>query len=145
MTSFWVALLTLGLLFGTPAANDDASDHEKIQAVWKVVAAEDSGRKTPAAALKNFKLVITRDKITYTFGEKTTEWSYQLEATQRPKWIDLRDGDETNLGIYELEGDNLRICFPEGRKGERSTAFESKPNSVNDVLIVLRRERRRVE
>ena len=44
------------------------------------------------------------------------------------------------LGIYDLEDDGLKICFPEGRKGERSTAFESKPNSVNDVLIVLERE-----
>ena len=76
------------------------------------------------------------------FGEKTTEWSYQLDAGRTPKWIDLRGRADTNLGIYELEGDNLRICYPEGRKGERSTAFESKPNSVNDVLIILRRERR---
>lgn len=139
MASCWVALLTLALLFPAPALNTD--DQESIQGTWKVVSAADSGRKTPAAVLKNLKLVITKDKITYMFGKKRTEWSYQLEVTTTPKWIDLRDGDGTNLGIYELEADNLRICFPEGRPGERSTAFESKPNSVNDVLIVLRRER----
>lgn len=138
MTSCWVTLLTLALWFPAPALNTD--DQERIQGTWKVVSAADSGRKTPAAALKDLKLVITKDRITYMFGKKSTEWSYQLEAAKTPKWIDLRDSDSTNLGIYELEGDNLRICFPEGRPGERSTAFESKPKSVNDVLIVLGRE-----
>ena len=136
--SFWVALLTLALLFTAAASNTD--DHENIQGIWKVVSAADNGHRTPKAALKDLKFVITRHKITYKFLEKTTEWPYQLDATQTPKWIDLRDGHETNLGIYELEGDTLKICFAEGRKGGRSTAFESKPNSVNDVLIILRRE-----
>lgn len=140
MTSFCVALLTLALLLTAAAANSD--DEENIQGTWKVMSAADNGQRTPRAALKDLKFVITRDKITYKFLEKTTEWTYQLDATQTPKWIDLRDGAGTNLGIYELEGANLKICFPEGRPGERSTAFESKPNSVNDVLIILKREER---
>jgi uncharacterized protein (TIGR03067 family) len=86
-------------------------------------------------------LVVTKDKITYKFGDKTKELSYKLDATKKPKWIDITEGDHTNLGIYELEGDNLKICFPEGGKDERSTAFESKPDSVNDILIILKREK----
>ena len=141
MRSCLFTLLTAGLLLGSAGAQDDAkSDYEKIQGTWKVVSAEDSGHKTSDEAIKNLKWVITKDKITYKVGDKTTEWSYKLEAAKKPKWIDLTDGDRTTLGIYELEGDNLNICFPEGGK-ERSTAFESKPNSVNDVLIVLKRER----
>ena len=140
MKSFWLGLLTLALLFTTAAPHTD--DQENIQGTWKVMSAADNGHRTPKAAVKDLKFVITRDKIIYKFLEKTTEWSYQLDATQTPKWIDLRDGAATNLGIYELEGDNLKICFPEGRPGERSTAFESKPNSVNDVLIILKRHGR---
>ena len=142
MRSCLFTLLTAGFLLGAAGANDDAKgDHEKIQGTWKVVSAEDSGGKAPDEAIKNLKLVVTKDKITYKFGDKPTEWSYKLEATKKPKWIDLTEGDQTTLGIYELEGDNLKICFPEGRKGERSTAFESKPNSVNDILIILKREK----
>ena len=66
-----------------------------------------------------------------------------LEATKKPQWIDLTEGDLTTLGIYKLEGDNLKVCFsevPQGPKGKRSTAFESKPDSVNDILIILKRE-----
>lgn len=142
MRSCLFTLLTAGFLLGAAGAKDDAKgDHEKIQETWQVVSAEDSGRKAPDEVIKNLKLVITKDKITYKVGDKTTEWSYKLDATKKPKWIDLTEGDRTMLGIYELEGDNLKICFPEGRKGERSTAFESKPNSVNDILIIVKREK----
>ncbi len=135
-------LLTAGFFLGAAGAEDDAKgDAEKVQGTWKVVSAEDSGRKAPDEVTKNLKLVVTKDKITYTFGDKTTNWSYKLDATKKLKWIDLTEGDRTTLGIYELDGDNLKICFPEGRKGERSTAFESKPDSVNDVLINLKREK----
>ena len=142
MKSCLFTLLTAGFLLGAAGAQDGAKgDHENIQGTWKVVSAEDSGRKPPAEAIKNLKWVITKEKITYKFGDKTTEWSYKLDPTKKPKWIDLTEGEHTTLGIYELEGDNLTICFPEGRKGERSTAFESKPNSVNDILILLKREK----
>ena len=142
MRSCLFTLLTAGFLLGAAGAQDDAKgDHEKIQGTWKVVSAEDSGRKAPDEAVKNMKWVITKDTITYKFGDKTTKWSYKLDATKKPKWIDLTEGDRTMLGIYELDGDNLKICFPEGRKGERSTAFESKPDSVNDILIILKREK----
>lgn len=141
MRSCLFSLLAAGFLLSAAGARDDAKgDHEKIQGTWKVVSTEDSGRKAPDEAIKDLKLVITQDKITYKFGDKTTKKSYKLDATKKPKWIDLTEGDRTTLGIYELEGDNLKICFPEGGKGERSTAFESKPNSVNDILIILKRE-----
>jgi len=52
----------------------------------------------------------------------------------------LTEGGQTTLGIDELDGDNLKICFPGGRKGERSTSLESKPNSVNEILIILKRD-----
>ena len=140
---WWLfTLLTAGFLLGAAGAKDDAKgDAEKIQGTWKVVSAEDNGRKAPDEAIKNLKLVITKDRITYKFGDKTTKWSYKLDSTKKPKWIDLTEGGRTTLGIYELEGDNLKICFPEGGKGKRSTAFESKPDSVNDVLINLKREK----
>ncbi len=142
MRSCLFTLLTASVLQGSAGAKDDAKgDHETIPGTWQVVSAEDSGTKAPGEAVKNIKWVITKDTITYKFGDKTTKLSYKLDATKKPKWIDLTEGDKTTLGIYELDGDKLKICFPEGGKKERSTAFESKPNSVNDVLITLKREK----
>jgi hypothetical protein len=53
------------------------------------------------------------------------------------------EGEEVkpSVGIYELKGDDLKICYPEAGNVERSTAFESKADSVNDIFIILKREK----
>jgi uncharacterized protein (TIGR03067 family) len=137
-----LTLATVGYLLGAAGAQDDApSDQEKMLGTWKVVSAEDSGRPAPDEILSKLQSwIVTKDKITYQFGDMKTEWSYKLDSTRQPKWIDLTEGKLTSLGIYELEGDNWKVCIPEGRPGERSTAFESKPDSANDLLIILKRE-----
>ncbi len=142
MRSGLLMVLVVGLLSSAGAAEQAAGgDAEKLQGTWKVVSSEDSGQKAPDEAIKNLKMVITKEKITYKFDDKTMEWSYKLDPTKEPRWIDIKMGrDRTTLGIYVLDEDNLKICFPE-QSMERSTAFESKPNSVNDVLIILKREK----
>jgi uncharacterized protein (TIGR03067 family) len=138
----FIVAAALGLL----AADEAKDDREAIQGTWKVVATEDSGRETPPEALKNLKIkwVITKDKITYQVGKMTTAWSYTLDPAKKPKWIDLTESGRPMLGVYELDGDTLKVCYPEAvrYKGRRSTALESKPDSVNDVLVVLKREKR---
>jgi uncharacterized protein (TIGR03067 family) len=118
------------------------NDRKNIQGMWQVVSAWDSGRETPREALRHLKWTITKDRITYRFDERTTEWAYRLQPTRKPKAIDLTtENGHTMLGIYDLECGTLRVCFDEANR-ERPTAFESKPNSANDVLVVLNREDR---
>ena len=139
-----LGLLALaGLLAAADAPKDDArkDDAAKIQGTWKVMSAEDSGRKAPEESIKDLKWTITKDSITYKVGPKTTRWVFKLDPDKKPKWIDLTEGERTRPAIYELDGDTLKVCFGEGAQKERPTAFESKPNSPNDVLIVLKREK----
>jgi uncharacterized protein (TIGR03067 family) len=69
--------------------------------------------------------------------------TYTLDATRKPKWIDLTGkGGKKMLGIYELDGDKLTICVNERDGGERSTQFASAADSPNDVLIVLKRDKK---
>jgi uncharacterized protein (TIGR03067 family) len=131
-------LVFAGLLLGADAPRDA----EQLLGTWKVISAEDSGRKASEENIKNLKWTVARDAITYTYKVgKTTRWTYKLDPARKPKWIDLTEGDRTRLAIYHLDGDTLKVCFAEGTQKERPTAFESKPNSPNDVLIVLRREK----
>jgi uncharacterized protein (TIGR03067 family) len=68
------------------------------------------------------------------------------DRSQNPKTFDVgaSSGDDTrpNLewsGIYEIEGDTLKLCFTEfkrgGGKDERPKEFKSNPA----LLVVLRR------
>jgi len=94
--------------------------------------------------------VITKDKMTMESGGRKQQSAYTLDPSSSPKSIDLTTSGRTKPGIYDLQGDTLRICFSEstgcfpevlqGPKGKRSTAFEPKPDSVNDILIILKRE-----
>ena len=64
-------VLALLAFAGLLAAADAPRDAEKIQGSWKVVSAEDSGRKAPEETLKNLKWTVTKDAITYKAGGKT--------------------------------------------------------------------------
>ena len=122
-------------------ANDDA---EKIQGSWKIESAQNNGRTSPADANKLVTIVISADKLSLKVGGQTVgEMTYKLDAAHG--WIDLVDIRErvkrVGHGIYELKGDDLKVCYPE-TSNERSTAFESKSdNSPNDVLLMLKREK----
>jgi uncharacterized protein (TIGR03067 family) len=139
MRSCFLMLLTVAIPSGAIAKDDAQADAERLQGIWQAVSALDSGTKAPDEALKNIRWTVTKDKIIYKVGDKTMEWSYKLDQSKKPKWIDLKEGNRTTLGIYELEGDTLKICFAK-QNDERSTAFESKPDSVNDFLITFNRE-----
>jgi uncharacterized protein (TIGR03067 family) len=135
--TFLIFALT-GLLLGAAAPGDDA---QKILGTWKVISAEDSGRRAPEESIKDMRWTVSKDTITYHVASRTTQWSYKLDPSKKPKWVDLVEGGRTRLAIYDVNGDTLRVCFAEGSQKERPTAFESKPNSPNDVLIVLKREK----
>src|SRR5918992_1203897 len=85
------------------AAADPKEDHERIQGTWKVVSAEDSGRRTPDEAIKSLTLAVTKDAITYKVGDKTTRWTYRLHPEKKPKWVDLTEAGRVMPGIYELD------------------------------------------
>lgn len=93
MKSGLLMVLVVGLLSSAGAAEQAAGgDAEKLQGTWKVVSSEDSGQKAPDEAIKNLKMVITKEKITYKFDNKTMEWSYKLDPTKEPRWIDIKMG-----------------------------------------------------
>lgn len=124
------------LLAACDVEDSRKADHELIQGTWTLVSNEDGGGQDPTG----HNVVITADKITLTSGDgKVSEIVYQLEPHRTPKWIDLTVRGETWLGIYELNADTLKICANDEDGGTRSTRFESRPSSNNDILLVFNR------
>jgi uncharacterized protein (TIGR03067 family) len=113
-------------------------EQEKLQGTWQVLRQEYDGDD------ENFqdnKLVITADKITFKEkqGEKT--WTYKLDPAKQPKTIDLTTEVKGKTiqwtGIYQLNGDTLRICASEKGK-DRPTEFTC-PKGSRLTLYVLKR------
>lgn len=131
-----VATLALGLaaflLLGRAATADD-KDLDKLKGKWTVLSVERDGKE-----LENFKdgtREIDSDKYTLTpkSGAKHSG-TFKVDSGKKPKTMDMvPDGGQykgkTLQGIYEIDGDTLKICFAEPGK-DRPTEFTSKGGQV---------------
>jgi RNA polymerase sigma factor (sigma-70 family) len=144
-------------------AADDATekDRKALQGTWVAVSYEKAGGPAVATAdkqatdaEKNLQLVIKGDAFTSSSGPDAGEGlagSFKLDATQSPKTIDLRaevkivngqQGKETTtlklLGIYQLNGDELKICLQEK---ERPRDFSVKGATRYRELTLFKRQK----
>lgn len=144
---------TILLVFGiaylpSPACADD---REVLIGTWKITVFQDDGNdrlsrlgagpakkgKEPRVA----KLVFTAEECYLIRGDSRREmasgltnagWkSITLDESTTPKSIDIvgfagkeNEKSKTYLGIYEIDGDRLRICYAE-TSPKRPTKFES--------------------
>jgi uncharacterized protein (TIGR03067 family) len=147
MRSALVALfcaLGLAVSGGTGTRADDKADVEKefkkFHGVWTFESAEAGGRKTPADDLKGVTLTFAGDKYTVKRGDEVIQVGTQkLDPSKSPKAIDVTVTEGLNkgavmLGIYEIDGDTLKVCFDEEGK-KRPTEFKSAPGSQTFVNV----------
>jgi uncharacterized protein (TIGR03067 family) len=126
---------------------DDAVKKElaKLQGTWKFISLEAGGNKLPEDNYKDAVLLIEGDKHTTKHGPVTYSGTLKIDPSKKPKTIDVHftDGPEkgkTSFGIYELDGETLKICIGLVDK-PRPSEFASKAGSGH-VLEVLKREKK---
>jgi len=116
------------------------TDADRIQGKWKTVLISMNGRPwaTGKAAMQNVR-IFEGETLRMVVEDVDREiLGYRLDENHQPGWLDvIRPDGSSILGIYELEGDTLRIC--EGGS-KRPTAFEWKDGSSDTILYVLQRE-----
>jgi uncharacterized protein (TIGR03067 family) len=130
-------LLTLSLGAPLDKANDD---QKALQGTWVVVVAEMDGKEMKSA-LKAV-MTIKGDKVTIKLvDEQTTEGTFKIDTSARPRAIDLIPNDKdmpTGLGIFQLDGDKLKLCMTESKDPVRPREFKS---SKTDILLEFKREK----
>jgi uncharacterized protein (TIGR03067 family) len=124
---------------------DDANkkDLKALQGTWKVEKALRGGEEAPAGETEKSKFVFEGNKFMIDEGRPRKETAtFTLDATQKPKTIDLTFAmvKEAALGIYEVDGDTLKICFG-GPGKDRPKKMESEKGS-GLLLIVLKRQKK---
>src|SRR5260370_31254951 len=127
MKRYAFLVLVAGLLIAADAPNDDA---KKLEGTWVLTAGENDGKKMSDDALKGAKLTIEGDKHTVKVGDATYKGTHKLDPTKKPKTIDITDTDgpfkdKTVLAIYELDGDDFKICYSQPGK-DRPKDFHAK-------------------
>jgi uncharacterized protein (TIGR03067 family) len=143
----WILLIlafSLSLAFVKPTLGIAVDDLESLQGTWIFVGLEVDGAKVPDGMLAGSKIIIKGDGFKSISGGVTYEGTIKIDAAKSPKTLDLifTDGPEkgkTAPGIYEVGGDNLKICLSLGASS-RPTVFVSKQGSGH-ALEILKREK----
>lgn len=136
-TVFGLAL-GLALLTGASLIADDGKNGlEKLKGTWKVLSM-DSGKG--AKETDGFKLVISDKEIVFQAPSGATKKMGDISRTDgaaKPAEIDLKNGTETGLGIFELKGDDLKLVVRDPGQ-ERSKEFKG---TRQGMLLILKREK----
>ena len=140
MKALPLTLAALCLLAPVRERDDGKKDDaELLRGTWKVVSAHDGGE--PQADMLAWRVVIDAERFILRIGKADDPFTYKLDPDRVPKRLDLTSPSRALRAIYRLSGDDLMICLNERPNGERPTAFESRLNSPNDILLVLKRDR----
>ncbi len=130
----------------TPVPDAGKTDKDKLQGNWKVVSAIDNGKPVPEGDTKNLKLVIEGDRWTW-FGpgqRDTLTGTQKLDPAKMPRTIDIEVTEGAGkglrlLGIYELDGDNYKVCFSLPKTDPQRPKDFSAKAGTDRLLFVFRR------
>ena len=142
LTALALPAFALGLLAApVPKEKEKVKDEDAIQGTWQVVAFDLGGGPNgpPPGEITKMKLIFKDGKVAAVRdgARDKDELDYKIDATAKPKAIDLTDQGRTMLAIYELDGDTLKMCMAEGDKQPRPEEFKSDGKRV--AVITLKR------
>lgn len=108
-------------------------DLDLLQGTWTVTALESDGEKMPAAMLADARIAIQGSRFTSTGMGAVYKGTLELDEAARPRQLTMKfdEGPEkgnTNPCIYQLDGDNWKLCLAT-RGAVRPSGFATTPGS----------------
>ena len=135
-----LALLAANAVAQQPPAKFDDKPASPLSGVWVVTSATRNGKALADTGGARMTIAAKEINIQGKDGVKLN-FPFTVDPTKKPSVIDFHSlGDEGWLrigpfkGIYELDGDRLRLCL--GSSDKRPTKFSDQ----DAVLIVLKRQ-----
>jgi uncharacterized protein (TIGR03067 family) len=143
------AIIAIFLLGGIVFAADDADSKKLLQNLegsYKITAVEKGGEAPPKEFLEKLdKVSVKGNKFSISFkeGGKAEEKSaaISVDATKKPATIDLKadDGDRREMvGIVEIDGNTVKICWADDPKAARPTKFETNKENKQFMITLMR-------
>jgi uncharacterized protein (TIGR03067 family) len=129
---------------GCRGPEEQATRLKAMQGSWNVISLIDKSGKADADQLKRLEIVFAKDKMQILKDNKVAEdFNVRADNTKTPKEMDLvsmagADQGNSHLGIFEWQGDVLKICTAAIGKG-RPTEFTAKAGTTWIVYELKRK------
>ena len=143
-----IVAITLFASAGTsPGGGKDpgAEVLKKIQGTWQFIAHEMNGKSAPAEELKMMTITFTGNKWAVSAGDKVVqEGTHKFDPTKKPGHVDavVTEGEDKGnkmLGIFELKGDKMKVCFdPKGK--ERPKSFKAGEGQMSATVERIKKK-----
>ena len=140
-----VLAMAIGPLVSPAAPGQPSStDLDKLQGAWSLVSARQAGKPLPPDQVKRTTIVFEGQHFLFPdSAEQATskDGTITVDPAKKPKQMDATSSQgEVMLGIYELKGDDYKVCFaPAGKP--RPAQFASTPENGN-ILQVWKRKKK---
>ncbi|HEX4796132.1 MAG TPA: TIGR03067 domain-containing protein [Humisphaera sp.] len=143
--SLFLGLLSLVLIAADKPKDIGAQDRQKLQGAWQFVQ-ELHGDSDTSDEGKHCQFIFDGDKFTVKKDDKEIlSGTFTIDTAKSPAQIDLKilkDDEEerngqTSLGIYQLDGDKLKVCACEPSRDQRPGEFATKGTDL--LMVVMER------
>jgi len=137
---FMIPALAALLSAQEPGNRPETVARGKLQGTWKLVKAEHDGREVRGV---DAKLIIRGQTLTVVENKKPGESDeIVLRSDKSPKYFDVKvrsgvNAGKTCLGIYEIQGNCLKLCQTQAGR-DRPTVFSSE--NQNNILFLEKEE-----
>ncbi len=113
--ALFALLLLVSPLVGAPVPKSiKPKDKDLIVGTWKLVKLDSGwGERSPSPGLPRTQYVFGKaGHFSQTnLRSSMSESSFKIDSDQDLKTLDITVNGHTSLGLYELDGDTLRICW----------------------------------
>jgi uncharacterized protein (TIGR03067 family) len=130
-----------------------------LQGTWNIDTMGWGDKTLPKELMKGYKFVFEGNKLTWdaalgmmSKGGKISALDgafpgdVKIDPSKKPKEIDitlhLKQGDRILLGIYEIKGDALKICYYSRNNGKRPIDFSTDDTTPGIGCITLSRAKK---
>jgi uncharacterized protein (TIGR03067 family) len=108
------------------------ANHE-LEGSWRLVQRQSSGVTVPQEHLSGCQLLVTGDTCTLKLPGKQEAFRWHIDPGAFPKIIDWTDArGQTIHGIYEVQGETLRICKSTDSGGRRPCWFAGEEGDLEE-------------
>ena len=129
---FMIPAVVLLIAADKPPDPLSKKDSDGLQGTWALVSAMQDGKALAEDKVKKTTIVFKNDTFRFPGSAEyatSRAGTIKIDATKTPRQMDaISPEKEVMLGIYELNGDNYKVCFaPAGKP--RPDKLTSEPGS----------------